>query len=266
MPRICLLYFPFGHQFTRKPKISFWFVLHSIKMFARKSSLDVIFYYFQFCGICHFAPSLRTMSKSKQNICIGFACLHLIVLSSILSATIYFANDIFLTVDSVTYSTDVLHFFLPVLSQFVAIIESIKKREIRHRIWKRMILIDKILLQTSSEHIVRRTNRFLLKGFLLQFTATLIELLIVFNVEGFRYRHIVITIYTYFMNRSQVLFCILFVDMLKCRLDMLILRLERMRFNLESTNVLKMRRYKKAYGMIWLSLEDLNQSSGSFVL
>lgn len=234
-------------------------------MFAGKSSLDIIFYYFQFCGICHFAPSLRPMSKSKQNICIGLAGLHLIVLSSILSATIYFANDIFLTVDSVTYSTDVLHFILPVFSQYVAIIESIKTREIRHRIWKRMILIDKILLQTPSEHIDRRANRFLLKGFLLQFTITFIELLIFFNVEGFRYRHIAITIYTYFMNRSQVLFCILFVDMLKCRLDMLIWRLDRMRFNLESTNVLKMRRYKKAYGMIWLSLEDLNQSSGLFV-
>lgn len=195
--------------------------LSRIKMFAGKFSLDIIFYYFQFCGICHFVPSLRSMSKSKQNICIGLACLHLIVLSSISSATIYFANEIFLRFDSVTYSTDILHFFLPLLSQYVAIIESIKTREIRHRIWKRMILIDKILLQTTSEHIDRRANRFLLKGFLLQFITTFIELLIFFNVEGFRYRHISITIYTYFMNRSQVLFCILFVDMLKCRLDML---------------------------------------------
>lgn len=226
--------------------------------------IKIVFIYFQLCGFCHFAHNLEPMSKRNHQIYIIVAGIHLIILSSIVSATIYYADDIFMMGDMVSATTDILHFLLPVLSQYSGIIESIRTRSFRRRFWIHVNLIDSNILATSSQHVHHSVRRYLFKAIFIQISMTMVEVFVFIRVRADEIwqNHILITFYTYFMCRSQILFCVFFIEMLKCRMDMLTIRLKSMRSGQHCLNALSMMRCKKSFGIMWQCLEDINRSFG----
>lgn len=226
--------------------------------------LKIVFSYLELCGFCHFSHTLEDIPKKTRRISIIMAYIHLALLSSIVVATIYYAENIFIMSDMVSAATDILKFGLPVVSQYVIIAESIKTRNIRHRFWKRIIHLDKSPLNTPPEYIQQHINRFIFKGALLLVSTITIELFIIFRVSKIKVwqNHVLITFYTYFMCQSQVLFCVFFIETLKCRMDLLMMQLEGMRYKIKCLNYMSLMRAKKSYGIMWQALNDINQSFG----
>lgn len=228
-------------------------------------STKIVFSYFRFCGFCHFTPDLKPMSQRDQKINISLTIIHLMILSSILIATIFYAEDVYDMKDFHSASKDILRFLLSVLCPYVTLIESIKTGRIRQRFWNRINVIDKGLLGTPSPYIHQRVNRFLYKATFLLIGMTSIDLIILYQMryDDEWFNHILITLYPYYMCRSQILFCVYLIDMLKCRMNMLMIYLVSMQskstFWKSAWNLMNC---KKSYGMMWQCLQDINQSVG----
>lgn len=223
----------------------------------------VILFYFQICGFCHLTSLEKFNMKRSTQILITWSYCHLLALSIVVVFAIYYANRVFVMREMISAFTDIMQFALPVLSQYIIIIESLRTIYIKYRFWIRIQHMDKFLLSTT-EHIKQMSiNKFIIKFIVILVTTTSIEIFTAVRVKSddVWHNHIVISMYTTLVCRSQVLFCVFFIDTLKCRTNMIAIRLRGIR-NSEKNRINILRCCKKSYGILWLSIQDINEAFG----
>lgn len=225
----------------------------------------VVLFYFQFCGICQFNHYTQPTTLSAKRLIVAWTGIHLFTLTTLVALTAYFAEDIFIISDMVSGFTDVIQWLLPVLSQFIAIFESMLTDRVRHQFWQRISYMDTHLLNTSSKRLRCAINHYIYKAVALLVITISIEVFIIVRIAtnaSWR-RHFFVSLYTYIVCRSQVLFCVYFIDMLKCRTVMLKNRLNDLKDAEKHANSLnQMRCYKQCYGVMWQCLQDINKAFG----
>lgn len=232
-------------------------------MNLRKSKLVLL--YFQLCGICDFAHYVKLPSKNETAFFTIFALFHLSVLTTIVTLVIHYSEQIFMTNDMIITAIDILQWLLPVLSQYVSIIESLATTAIRRQFWTKLFYMDTHLLNTTPHHLNRSNNKFIIKAIFILISTTMIQIIVMIRIPSSEpwHNHMVITFYTYVVCRSEVLFCVYFIDMLKCRTNMLTVRLNQMADAKSIKNPFnRLRCYKQSYALMWQSMEDINQAFG----
>lgn len=229
----------------------------------KKSKLVLL--YFQLCGICNFAHYVKQASENETLFFNILALFHLSVLTTIVILVIHYAEQIFMKNDMIITAIDILQWLLPVLSQYVSIIESLCTTAIRRQFWEKLFYMDTHLLNTTPHHLHRSMNKFIFKAVFILISSTTIQIFVMIRIPSSEpwHNHMVITFYTYVVCRSEVLFCVYFIDMLKCRTDMLSIRLNQMADAKNIRNPFnKLRCYKQSYGLMWQSMENINQAFG----
>lgn len=226
----------------------------------------LLFAFFQICGFCHFTSLAKLPTTgAKRFLCI-WSCFHLFVISLLVLVSIYYAKHIFMLRDIITAFTDIFQWALPVLTQFIIIIESLCTINIQYRFCARIRYIDQLLLRTSAQLKTKLLNRFALKCVVLVVTTIGVDIFIfmrVQNDENWR-NDLVTSFYSLIVCRSRILFLTFFIDTLRCRVEMLTMRLKDVRFNSKSRLNL-LRCCKKSFGILWLATEDLNNAFGEVI-
>lgn len=189
-----------------------------------------------------------------------------IILSTIVSITIYYSKQIFITHGMISIATDILQWMFPVISLYVIFFESIQTRNIKFQFWKRIEYIDKCYLGTSRKLQRRLINIYIFQCFALVMATASIDLYLFIAIKSIpNWRnHILVTMYIYAMCRLELLFCVLFVITLEYRFKMLTHRLKEIQSTTTSRNRINMVRCcKKASETMWLCVQDINQSFGT---
>lgn len=225
----------------------------------------IILLYFKLCGICHFSHYTQATPVRMKRWFLIWTLLHICVLTTIVVFTISHIDHIFIMSDMVSAFTDIIQWALPVLSQYITIVESLLTERLRHRFWQHILYMDTHLLNTSSRRLQCSLNRYIRKAIAMLVTTVSIEVFIIWRIalnSAWR-RHFFVSLYTFIICRSQVLFCVYFIDMLKCRTAMMKDRLNEMQSAGKHVNALNMMRcYKQCYGMMWQCLQDINKAFG----
>lgn len=194
-------------------------------------------------------------------ICSFFQCT---ILSTIVSISIYYSKQIFITHGMISIATDILQWMFPVISLYIIFFESIRTRNIKFQFWRRIEYIDRCFLGTSRKLQQRSINIYIFKCFALLMATAIIDLyllIIVKSIQTWR-NHILITVYIYSMCRLELLFCVLFVITLDYRIKMLTHRLKEIQSKASRNRINLMRCSKKAMEIMWLCVQDINQSFG----
>lgn len=225
--------------------------------------LKFILLYFQICGFCHFRSLEKYPTKRLVWLMFVLSCIHLIILSSIVSVTFFYADHIFLSNGMLSLYADILQSMLPLISQYVMIIESLLKFKIKDRFWARIRYIDLLLLGTTNQLKRKANNKYFIKCVALLVTLTSIDVFVYFHIKSDQLwcNHFLLSYYTFVICRSTVLFCVLFIDTLKFRIIMLNKRLKEVQ-NGAKNQINLMKCCKRAYEMIWLCVQDINHSFG----
>lgn len=225
--------------------------------------IKFILTYFQICGFCHFT-SLEQYDK-KQSVWLMFvlSSIHLIILSSIVAMIFFYADHIFMTSGTLSVYADIFQSMLPLISQYVMIVESLRTFRIKDQFWARIRYIDFLLLGTATQLKRKESNKYFIKFVALLVTLTSIDACIYVHIKSDQSwgNHFLLSYYTSVIFRSMVLFCVLFIDTLKFRIIMLNKRLKEVQ-NGAKNQVNLMRCSKRAYEMIWLCVQDINRSFG----
>lgn len=219
--------------------------------------------YFQICGFCHLT-NLKDFSLNKcTRFLICWSYCHLLLLTTTVSVAIYCANWIFVMRDSISTVTDILQWMLPVLSQYVIIIESLCTHKIKCRFWHRIHYMDTFLLNTSLQMKQISINKFFIKCVAILIITLAVDILTVIHIHSDKVwrNHILISFYTFVVCRSQILFFVFFTDTLKYRTKMLTTRIKQIRIN-DKNRLNLLRCCKKSFDMLWLLTEDINQAFG----
>lgn len=248
--------------FSSTPKTNcIEFVQLLFKMDSTKTKL--ILFYFQICGFCHLTSLEKFSKKKSTELLIIWSYFHLIIISIVVVLAIYYSNQVFVTREMISAFTDVMQFALPVLSQYIIIIESLRTKYIKCRFWIRIQHMDKFLLNTTLQMKQISINKFIIKFTIILVTTTTIEILSAIRVNSDEVwsNNILISLYTSIVCRSQVLFCVFFIDTLKNRTNMIAIRLKEIQ-NSGKNRLIILRCCKKSYGMLWLSVEDINRAFG----
>lgn len=227
------------------------------------SKSGFLLFFFQICGFCHFTNFVRFPTKKSTRFLFIWSCFHLFALSSLVLFAIHYAKYIFMLREIITAFTDILQWTLPVLSQYIIIIESLCTVKIQYRFWTRIRYMDQFLLNTSAQLQDKSINSILIKCVALLASTTAVDLFILFRVKNDKtWRNDLLTsFYTLTICRSQILFYTFFIDTLKYRVQMIILRLKEMKYRLKNkTNLLRC--CKKSFEIIWKSVEDINRAFG----
>lgn len=225
--------------------------------------IKLILFYFQICGFCHLTSLEEFNKKNSTYLLTAWSYFHLITLSITVLLATYYAHELFVMRDMISAFTDIMQFSLPVLSQYIIIIESLRTNYIKYRFWIRIQHIDKFLLNTTLQMKQISINKFIIKFAVILVTTIAIDLFTAIRVQSdlvWR-NHILISLYTSIVCRSEVLFCVFFIDTLKYRVNMIAVRLREIR-NSKKNRLNILRCCKKSYGMLWLSVEDINQAFG----
>lgn len=224
---------------------------------------QILLSYFQFCGFCHLT-SLEAFTKNKfMQFLYFWSYVHLIIISVLVYFTIYYAKQIFIMRDMISAVTDILKWMLPVFSHYVIIIESLRTNDIKYQFWLRIRYMDTFFLNTSAQMKCASTKKFLIKCTLILIITTAIDIFTLIRVRPYHdwQNHILATFYTFIICRSEVLFCVFFIDTLTYRTNMLTQRLNRMRTTNEN-QLISLRCCRKSFEMLWLSVEDINRAFG----
>lgn len=192
------------------------------------------------------------------------SCFQIIILSAIVSITIYYSKQIFITQGLISIATDILQWMFPVISLYVIFFESIQTRNIKFQFWKRIEYIDRCFLGTSQKLQQRSINIYILECFALVTATASIDLYLFIAVKSMpNWRnHILVTMYIYAMCRLELLFCVLFVITLEYRFKMLTHRLKEIQSTTSRNRINMVRCCKKASETMWLCVQDINQSFG----
>lgn len=225
----------------------------------------LILSYFQFCGISHLTSLVDFSKKKLTQFLIIWSFFHLFILSTIVLFLFIYSTHITVKRDTVGVFSIIMQFVLPVLSQYIIIIESLRTRYIKYRFWIRISHMDTFLLYTSSHMKQISIDNFLIKSIVILATTIAIDLFVVFRVRSdILWRNdIIISFYTWIVCRSEVLFCVFFIDTLRYRVDMITIRLKELTYS-HKNRLNLLRCCKKSYQMLWLSLQDLNYAFGKF--
>lgn len=194
-------------------------------------------------------------------ICSFFQC---IILSTIVTISIYYSKQIFITHGMISIATDILQWMFPVISLYVIFFESIRTRNIKFQFWRRIEHIDKCFLGTSPKLQQQSINIYIFECFALLMATAIIDLylfIIVKSLPNWR-NHILITVYIYSMCRLELLFCVLFIITLEYRMKMLQHRLKEIQSKTSRNRINVVRCCKKATELMWLCVQDINQSFG----
>lgn len=225
--------------------------------------IKLILVYFQLCGFCHFTCLEQHIDKKTMCIIFILICVHSIILVSIISLAVIYFDSIFISHPLISDSLDILNSMLPIFSQFIIIIESIRNISRKDQFWARIRYIDRLLLETSNQIKQMANNIFVMKCALLFATLTIIDVFVFIHIASDVHwrNHILISYYTCVIYRSKVLFCVLFIDALKYRIIMLNKRLKDVQNGAQNQRNL-MRCCKRAHEMLWLCVQDINRSFG----
>lgn len=250
------------HIFMRR--LSPFSFQNPLKMDSLK--IKFILLYFQMCGLCYFSSLNAITPKRMKHFMLIWSCVHLLILSSIVTLAIYYGSYAFVIRDIITTAIDVLQWMLPVLSHYITIIESFRTRNVKDQFWARIRYIDKFLLFTSSSLKQKLINRYSLKLVVVLVSTMTVDLFVLIRVrsdEVWR-NYIIVSLYTFLMCRSEVLFCVLFIETLRYQTDMVTIRLKEVRYTCKNQFNL-LRCCKKAFEVIWLSVDDINRAFGIWI-
>lgn len=226
--------------------------------------IKFVFSFFQSCGFCHFNSYDKTINKKTEQYMFICCFFQFLILSTIISVTIYYSKVIFITHGIISIATDILQWMFPVISLYLIFFESIRTRNVKFQFWKRVEDIDKCFLGTSAKLQQRLINIYIFKAITLV-TATMVVNVYLFiavqALENWR-NHMLATIYIYSMCRFQLLLCVLFVMTLECRIKMLSYRLKEVQSKTSRNRINLVRCCKKASETMWLCVQDINKSFG----
>lgn len=228
--------------------------------------IKFILSYFQVCGLCYFTNLNTITPKKMKHFMLVWSCVHLLILSSIVSIATYNANHAFVMSDMITTAIDVLQWMLPVISHYITIIESFRTRNIKDHFWAQIRYIDAFLLSTSLYLKQKLINRYCIKLVIVLVSTMAIDIFVLIRVRNDELwrNKIIVSLYTFLMCRSEVLFCVLFIETLRYRTDMLTARLKKVRYRCKNQFNL-LRCCKKAFEVLWLSVDDINRAFGTSV-
>lgn len=224
----------------------------------------ILLSYFQLCGFCQLT-SLEVFTKSRfTQLLYLWSYVHLITLSAVVFLTIYYARQIVIMKHVISAVTDILKMILPILSHYVILIESLRTNHIKYQFWHKIGYMDKFFLTTSTKMKHASTKKFLIKCSLILAVTTAIDLFTLIRVHPYHdwQNHIAATFYTFVICRSEMLFCVFFIDTLTNRTNILTQRLNQMRIT-NQNQLISIRCCRKAFEMLWLSVEDINQAFGT---
>lgn len=197
---------------------------------------NIIFFYFQIFAVCAFNP-LKSILRDR--LLIGWCIINFLIITTISILVVYYYKYIFFDNDAIGALTDVMQLAAPFFAHYIIIMESLYTKSKRLHIWQIFNQVDFSLtaaLKINTTKIVRLgMKRYLIKALLTQLicigTEVRIMVYIYPNLEWSRLWYA--KFYTFNACRSNHLFYIFFVDMVKIRMEIIgdaLLNLNRLRF------------------------------------
>ena len=240
----------------------FLFTVFSYKM-NKNLKTKLILWYFQLCGFCHLTSFEQFNKKKSTQLLTAWSYFHLLMISITVFVAIFYANQFFVMREMITALADITELLLPIFSQYIIIIESLRTNYIKYRFWIRVQHMDTFLLNTTMQMKEMSINKFIIKCALVLVITTSVEIFAAIRVRSDEVwcNHILLSLYASIVCRSEVLFCVFFIDTLKYRTNMIAMRLKGIR-NAGKNRLNILRCCKKSYGMLWLCVEDINDAFG----
>lgn len=221
--------------------------------------------YFQLCGICHLSNYVNPPTKWEQFYFKLWTIFHLLVLTTIVAFTIYYADGIFILDDLIESTIDFSQWLLPITSQYISIVESLYTNQTRRQFLLRLRYIDHHLLNMSAQQTNRTIAKFTKKFLAILLVAITTQIYVMISVASDPHwlNHLSFSLFTFIVCCSEVLFCVFFIDMVKDRTDILVDRMTEISNVSNKRRVLvQLRYYKKSYELLWQAMVDINQAFG----
>lgn len=232
--------------------------------------LVCVMFYFQFFGM--FNLSIHR-DPGRERLLFYWTWIHLAGLATLTFIIIHFAGKIFFIVDTLGTVADVIQVAAPLLTHYIIIVESLCTRRIRLKILDRMAEVDKLypsLIIARAKQI--QIRRYFNKLVVTQALCIFFELCIMHGISGNELwtRHWYVSIYVFNICRSQHLFYVYYVDLVKCRLDVVAGELKNVGSLLHSDDVCvstvklygQIKQAKKAYSSIWEMVQFIEMAFG----
>lgn len=224
--------------------------------------------YFAVNGVCHltsFQPQNYATQKISR-IGITFSILHLIIISVANFFAIFRSHTIFglSGADSIGSFPTLLLWILPSITHYILIIESLRTVDIKYRFWARIQFID-ALLDTREKSMQSTINEFILKCAILEVSTIGLHFYVLRRIHMLEswHNYVLVTIYTFYVGSSQILFFVLFTDTLSCRSKFIAKRIKEAEQG-GKNNLRTIHCCRKAFGLLWQSVEDLNEAFGNY--
>lgn len=236
---------------------------------------NTILFYFQLFAVCAFAPQ---KSIIIERLLIGWCIINFLILATISSLVVYYYKYIFFDSDAIGALTDVMQLAAPFCAHYIIIIESLYTKSKRLHVWQLMNQVDYSLTATlkinTSKMVRLGMKRYFIKAMLTQVICIATEIRIMAyiypNLEWSRLWYA--KFFTFSACRSNHLFYIFFVDMVKIRMEIIgeaLLNLNRLWFVGGNSGKLQLRQLavlKEAYTKLWNASQIIDIVFGWSVL
>lgn len=231
---------------------------------------EAIIAFFQVVGI---SQPLTKITPLFEYILIGWAFVNMMILTVIGITVTYYSKHVFFDNDAIGALTDIIQLAAPFLAQYIIIIESMLTKRMRVTIWQTFAKIDGSLLSIKMNiNVLRKMGlkRYLIKAIATQLICMATEIRIMTYIGPNREwsYHWYASIYTFVVCRSQHLFYIFFIEMLKMRMECVnaeLTNLNKIRFNKKYSDNVKCKRLailKNVHSSLWHCSVMINKSFG----
>lgn len=178
--------------------------------------------YFQLLGLYNLPLKSNIL---HERLLIIWTWMHLMVLFTLTLGIVYNAKQIFFIVDTLNTTVDVIQVAAPFITHYIILLESLLTRSLRQKIVHRMNEFDRlfphalILITRQVQHA-----RYIGKFAGTQLLSIFVEIYIMSRISANKLwsRHWYVSIFVVIVCRSQHLLYVYHMDIIQCRLQMII--------------------------------------------
>lgn len=231
--------------------------------------IESIFIFYQICGISQL--SLHKFRGNRLLLQIS-TTLSLFIIIGLSIYAIYRPDDLFYLMDPISGLTDIFQTACPLLGHYVFLIQAYFARRSLEKLWQKINEADNILKDFNIDakdlnHEI--SSRYMIFFFVAQFISTASEIRIIWGIQINRVwlNHWYFSIFSIFISRCEYLLYLLFVDMLRGRLNCLQEILSASTHVIfdkrhNKNEVVVLRKLKKLYSILWQISFKMNDCFG----
>lgn len=235
--------------------------------------IESILIFYQICGICQL--SIYNFKGNTILLQISTA-LSLCIIIGLSIDALYRPDDLFYLMDPVSGLTDIFQTACPLLGHYVFLIQAFFARRSLEKLWQKVHEADDILKYFKIDpkdlnHVI--VSRYMIIFFVAHFISMASEIRIIWGIQINRIwlNHWYFSLYSIFISRCEYLLYLLFVDLIRGRLNCLqdllsssthVMFNEVIAKRSNNKEIFVLRKLKKLYSLLWEISFKMNDCFG----